>query len=86
MKGNDLKHSCAVLIVLALSVSFAGCDDRESVQQLAKLRQIAADTPLYPGFNQIRLSDNNKIGDAILTIYYRSPASYDAVKDFILEN
>jgi hypothetical protein len=58
------------------------CEDQESKRQLGALRQLTADTPLYPGFKQVHSYDNNKIGDAILVLFYNSPASYEDLKRF----
>ena len=70
----------AMLLVLAL-VS-VGCGDQESKHQLNILRQLAAKTPVYHGFKQVHSYDNHKIGDAILVLFYNSPADYDDVRSF----
>lgn len=72
----------ATLQLLALAFLLVACEDEESKRHLGVLRQLAADTPLYPGFKQIGVSDNHKNGRARLFLYYNSPASYDQVKTF----
>ena len=75
--GTSENRKWLVVLFLCCIPLLGACDDRESHEALVRLRQIAADMPLYPGFTEVRSYDNNKIGDAILAFYYRSPANYE---------
>jgi len=70
------------LVCLFLAVFLGGCEDHESKRHLSLLKRLAAETPLYPGFKQIDISENDKPGRARLFLYYNSQASYDDVKLF----
>src|SRR5215510_14457720 len=68
--------------LLVLLILTAACDDEESRRQLETLHQLAADTPLYPGFEQLRSSDYTNIGHATVVRCYSARANYGDVKSF----
>ena len=74
--------SSAIGWFLVLLILSAGCDDEESRRKLETLNQLAADTPLYPGFEQLRSSDYQKVGHATVIRCYSGRAHYDDVKSF----
>ncbi len=69
----------AGIFVVAVAMSR---EDPESQKRLTQLRQMAAETPLLPGFQKRRTSENSKRGRAMLTLTYTSPAKYEEVRDF----
>jgi hypothetical protein len=68
--------------LLVLLILTAGCEDEESRQQLEILHQLAADTPLYPGFEQLRNSDYHKTSHATVIRCYSVRANDGDVKRF----
>lgn len=78
----DRRWNSLTLPLLVLTVFLAACEDEESKRHLSLLRQLAAETAVYPGFKQVDVSDHNKHGRARLFLYYNSPATYDEVKSF----
>lgn len=79
MKFRSPSLTKCLLVLLILT---AGCDDAESRRQLEILYQLAADTPLYPGFEQLRSSDYHKISHATVIRCYSVQANDDDVKRF----
>jgi hypothetical protein len=74
-------------ILFSVGVAFllataSGCEDRNSKGQLETLRRLAAETPNFPDFKQVHSYDNNKLGQAILSLYFQSSAKDDDVKRF----
>lgn len=84
---DSIKHRPRVpcVLFLLLLALFTGCDE-ESKQHLEALKQIAKETPIYPGGKQVRANDNNKFGSAVLIICYNAPASYEEVRRFYSTN
>lgn len=82
IKERAPRWRSVTLQLLFLALLLGACEDEESKRHLGVLRQIAAETPVYPGFKQVEVSDNHKHGRARLFLYYNSPASYDEVKTF----
>ena len=76
---HDLRYK---VIVLLFGLTIIGCMGSEDKQRLEKLHQIAAETPVYPGFKEIGSHDGAHSANAVLSFYYRSTASYDEVKKF----
>ena len=70
------------LVCLFLAVFLGGCEDQESKGHLSLLKKLATETPLYPGFKQVDISENDKPGRARFFLYYNSQASYEEVKVF----
>jgi len=67
---------------IAVTAFIASRKDPESQEKLVKLRQMAIETPLLPGFEKRRTSEYNKLGSAMVIVSYHSPASFGEVKDF----
>ena len=89
MKKTKQQHrrwGSVALLLLVFAVLLVACEGEESKRHLSVLRQLAADTAVYPGFKQVDISHNNKRGRARLFLYYNSPASYDEVKRFYSKN
>lgn len=68
--------------LLVLLILLVGCDDEESRRQLEVLHQLAADTPLYPGFVQLRSSDYLKTSHATVIHCYSVRANDSDVRRF----
>lgn len=71
------------LLALFIALPLAGCI--LSTEQQAKrqeLRQLAAETPKFPDFEQTDYSDIVKSSKVVVTYFYRSSASYEDVKSF----
>lgn len=81
-KKRTLRLDWKIPILLILGLSLLNCDDAESIRQLDRLRHIAADTPTFSDFREVRSSYNNKLNNALLSLCYNSAASYDEVKTF----
>jgi len=63
-----------------------GCHVRPEQQaKLEELRQMAADTPRFPDFEQIDYSDITKPETTVVAYFYRSSASYEEVRIFYLQ-
>jgi hypothetical protein len=54
----------------------------EEERRLAILRQMATETPVYPDFKQVSVSEGAKSARAFLIIGYSSNAGFDDVKHF----
>ena len=54
----------------------------EDERRLALLRRMAAETPVYPDFKQVSVSEGAKSTGAFLIIMYSSSAGFDDVKHF----
>jgi len=67
---------------IAVTLFIATRKDPESQEKLVKLRQMAVETPLLPGFEKRRTWEHNKHGSAIVMVSYYSTASFGEVKDF----
>ncbi len=83
-KANIGWSALALLLLtpMLLSVLIKNPDDEKRLQIL---RQIAAETPIYPDFKQINSSEGAKSTSAIVTLWYQVPAystSFYQVKDF----
>ncbi len=76
------RSSSFTKLLLVLVILSAGRGDEESRQQLEILRQIAADTPLYPGFMQLRSSDYHKTSHATVIRCYSVRADDGDVRRF----
>jgi hypothetical protein len=71
------------IIALFIALSFEGCLLRPEQQaKLRELRQLAAETPKFPDFEQVDYSDISKAENTVVAYFYRSSASYDEVKSF----
>ncbi len=69
--------------LLILLIFTAGCTDEESRRQVEVLRQLATDTPLFPGFVQIGSgTDWNKPNHAGVVRCYSVRANDEEVKTF----
>lgn len=79
---SNLQHK---LIVLLFGLSLIGCMTAEGKKTLDKLRQIAAETPVYPSLNQTNSNYVIKNSGGDLAFYYRSAANYDEVKSFYIK-
>lgn len=77
VRSSSLTKWLLVFLILA-----AGCNDEESRRQLGVLHQIAADTPVYPGFVQLRNSDLHKTSHAAVIRCYSARADDADVKRF----
>src|SRR5262245_861272 len=75
--SSSLIGSLLVLLILT-----AGCEDEGSRRQLGVLHQLAADTPLYPGFVQLRSSDFANTSRATVVRCYSVRADDSEVKRF----
>lgn len=72
--------------LLLLGLLFSACENTiESEKKLDNLRQIAIQTPVYPGFNRTFSNTLLKGSVADLLFYYKSSANYAAVKSFYVE-
>lgn len=74
-----------LLTPFILIVIIKNPDDEKRLQTL---RQIAAETPLYPNFKQINSSEGAKSTSAIVTVWYQVPTystSFDQVKEFYVK-
>lgn len=69
-------------IFLVLTLSILSCDDAESRQQLAALHKLAADTPIFADFKEVRSSNANKPNHALFSRCYNSSSTYNEVKSF----
>lgn len=69
-------------LLLVLLILSASCGDEESRKQLVILHQIAADTPLYPGFVQLRSSDYQKTSHATVVRCYSVRANDGDIRRF----
>lgn len=69
-------------LLLVLLILTVGCEDKESRRQIEILRQTAADTPLYPGFVQLRSSDFVNVGHAGIVRCYSVRANDSDVKSY----
>lgn len=76
------RNSSLTTLLLVLLILTAGCGDEESRQQLEILRQIAANTPLYPGFVQLRSSDLHKTSHATVIRCYSVRANDSDVRRY----
>ena len=72
-------------IFLVLTLSILSCDDAESREQLAALHKLAADTPIFVDFKEVRSYDSNKPNHARFSKCYNSSANYNEVKSFYSE-
>ena len=81
MKFRSSSLTKGLLVVLILTTA-AGCGDEESKRELENLRQIAADTSLYPGFVQLRNSEYQKTSHASIVRCYSVRADDDDVKRY----
>lgn len=79
---RKFRRSSLIRGLLALLILTAACEDEESRRQLEVLHQLAADTPHYPGFEQLRSSDYVNVGHATVVRCYSARADYGEVKDF----
>lgn len=71
------------MIALFIALPLAGCIvSPEQQSKLQELRQLAAEMPKFPDFEQVDYSDIVKSRKTVVTYFYRSSASYDAVKSF----
>jgi len=71
-----------VVILLLTPVVLLGVfGNRADKQQVAALRQLAAETPLYPKFVQATSAEFDKLNYASLTITYTVPADNVALDD-----
>jgi hypothetical protein len=68
--------------LLVFSIFAAGCGDEESRREIEKLRQLAADTQVYPGFVQLRNGEYHKTSHALLIRCYSAQADGSDVKRF----
>lgn len=82
IRRQDQRWGSSSLLLLVLAVFLIACDDEESKRHLSVLKQLAADTAVYPGFKQVKVDQRNTHGRAMLFLYYNSPATYDEVKTF----
>jgi hypothetical protein len=76
------------LLLLAPMLMFALIKNPDDQKRLRTLRQIAAETPLYPDFKQFNIAEGAKSTSANVTIWYRVPAystGFDQVKNFYLK-
>ena len=67
------------LVFLILTVA---CGDEESRRELENVRHIAAETPLYPGFVQLRSSDVHKTSHAAIIRCYSVRANDGDIRRF----
>ena len=79
------RNSSLLRLLLVLLILTAGCNDEESRRQLDIVRQIAADTPLYPGFVQLRSSDYHKTSHVGLIRCYSVRANDGDIRRFYSE-
>lgn len=79
MKFRSSSLSKWLLVLLVLAV---GCGDEESRRELENLRQIAVDTPLYPGFVQLRNSELHKTSHAAVVRCYSVRANDGDIRRF----
>lgn len=85
-----IRYQPVRLLILATGLicgTFAACyvGDSDTTKQ-PDLKKIVAETPVFPGFAEVQPSDYiGKPEIAVLTCFYRSPASYDAVKIFYVD-
>jgi hypothetical protein len=75
----------SVLSLLLSGLLFAGCMSSEEKKTLETLQQLAAETPVYPGFSQIGSTDVIKNGRGTLALFYQSPANYSEVRAFYIK-
>ena len=71
-----------IILLPMLSFALLSCDDAESRRQLDRLRHMAAETPTFADFKEVRSYNNNKLNNALLSLCYESSANYDEVKNF----
>jgi hypothetical protein len=73
-------------LLIGLLLLLAACDSKyiahSSPIQAKTIRQMAVDTPVFPGFNEIHRTEADKDTNALLTVFYESDANYDEVKSF----
>ena len=77
-----LRNSSLTKWLLVLLILTTACDDEESKRELKILHQLAAETPLYPGFVQLRSSDFRKPGHVAIIRCYSARANDDDVRRF----
>lgn len=71
------------MIILMIGLPFVGCFlSAERQAKLQELRQLAAETPKFPDFEQVDYSDISKSDNAVVNYFYQSSASYEEVKSF----
>ena len=71
------------LIAFLIGLSFVSCMvSAEGEARVKELRQLAAETPTFPGFEQSDYSDISKSEGTVVTYFYRSSATYENVKSF----
>jgi hypothetical protein len=80
MKRKNRKRYVFILVILPLMTLLTGCDGK-SKRELAMLKQFANDTPLFPGFQRVRSTENNGPGRATLLVCYNSAMSMDRLED-----
>lgn len=76
------RNSSLTKWLLVFVILTGACADEESRRELENLRQLAADTPLYSGFVQLRNSEYQKTSHASIIRCYSVRANDDDVKRF----
>ena len=69
----------AVILSLSLMISCVSAEQKAKIQEL---RQLAAEIPKLPDFEQVDYSDISKPENTVVAYFYHSSASYVAVKSF----
>jgi hypothetical protein len=84
--GRILQIVLLIGLLLFLLLLLRGCDSKyithSSPIQAKTIRQMAAETPVFPGFKELQRSEAHKDTNALLTIFYESDANYVEVKSF----
>ena len=77
-----IRRSSLIKWSLVLLILAVGCGDEESRRELENLRRIAAETPLHPGFVQLRSSDFHKTSHAAIIRCYSVRANDGDIRRF----
>ncbi len=82
IKHPNLWWGIFALLLLTPMLLLALIKNPDDWKRVQTLHQIAADTPLYPGFKEIGSHEGANSQNAGISYYYRSTASYEEVKVF----
>jgi hypothetical protein len=77
-----LLNLTGALTLVSLGIVILACSALKNHERLNELRDLAASTPLFPGFQLVNSHEGGKRENAIIARFYRSNATYDQVKDF----
>jgi hypothetical protein len=80
-------NRATTLLVLMLGLSLTTCNlnTPQDSEKTKALRQMAAETPVYPRFEAIDSTTIAKTTGTTISYYYRCPAPFDEVKSFYVD-